>query len=87
MNPDQIATKSDVLSVFDRLDRRLSRLQAMIEGATITPAPEWLTVTEAARVTGRSRQNIYDKIKAGELKTKCPAGGARLVMVPPELRR
>ncbi len=72
MTLDQIATAEDVR----RLEAKLDELRAMLE----QPAPEWLTITEAAARLGCSADTIRRRIKSGELEAR-GAGKLRQVKV------
>lgn len=62
-----------VLVPSDQLDQivaKLDRLEKAIAGATITPAPQWLTIKAAAEKLGCNPSTIHRKIAAGELRAK-----------------
>lgn len=81
MTPDEIATKSDIQTILDRLDR----LQSMIEGATIHPASEWVTYEKAARLLGCSTQTVRNKVRTGEIRANGMTGKARRIHITPEM--
>lgn len=55
---------------LERIEARLASLQKQIDGATITPAPEWLNVTDAAEKMGVNRSTIHNWAKAGKIEAK-----------------
>lgn len=66
MTPDQIATKGDIATLADEV----RALRAEIAAVRLQPAPEWLTVPEAARVIGVTTSTIRRKIASGELQSR-----------------
>lgn len=68
---------------LQRLSDQVDRLTRMVEGATITPAPTWHTISDAARKLGVDPSTIHRKIDRGELKAK-GAGRTRRVMIDPD---
>lgn len=62
----EIPTRED----FARLEAKVEMMIAKIDGATITPAPDWVSVSEAARRDGVSTDTIYRQIKAGERESR-----------------
>lgn len=73
----EIPTRAD----FERLEARIERLASAIEGATITPAPAWVSVAEAAKRKGVHPDTIKRAIAAGSLKSR-GAGKMREVYLP-----
>jgi excisionase family DNA binding protein len=71
-----IATAEDI----ERVEAKLDRLTAMIEGATVSPAPEWVSMSEAARRKGVHRSTIDRWIKEQRLQAR-GAGKLREVRV------
>ena len=72
----EIATRADI----DRLEALVSDLVTKIEGATITPAPEWLTVAQMAVKLGVSRKTVSRRIESGEIEAR-GSGKTRMVRV------
>ena len=62
------------------LREQVARLERRIDGATITPAPEWVPVPEAARRLHVSPQTVHRWIREGRIEAK-GAGKARRVRV------
>lgn len=56
----------------------LRSIRQMLEGATITPAPQWMTIAQACDALGVSRATIHRKIAAGELEAR-GSGKTRMV--------
>lgn len=56
----------------------LRTIRQMLEGATVTPAPQWMTIGAACETLGVSRATIHRKIAAGELEAK-GSGKTRMV--------
>jgi excisionase family DNA binding protein len=52
------------------LQQHLARIEAKIDGATITPAPVWCGITDAARRLGVSPSTIRRKAAMGELEAR-----------------
>lgn len=52
------------------LQQHLARIEAKIDGATITPAPEWCGIKEAASRLGVSTATIRRKAAIGELDAR-----------------
>lgn len=59
---------------LDRLFGEIRELRTIIEGATIAPRPEWLTVAEFAEMIGKSTRTVKRRIDSGELETRNIAG-------------
>lgn len=56
----------------------LRTIRQMLEGATVTPAPQWMTIAEACSALGVSRATVHRKIASGELEAK-GSGKTRMV--------
>lgn len=65
-----------------RIEGRIGELDAKIEGATITPAPEWLTISEAARKMEVDRTTIHRWADTGRIEVR-GSGKTRRVKVKP----
>jgi len=55
---------------LDRLEAELRALREQLQGATIVPRPEWLTVAQAADALNVSGETIRRRIASGELEAK-----------------
>lgn len=53
-----------------RLERKLDLITARLSDATVIPAPEWCSITEAAKRLGVSPATIRRKIAAGQLDSR-----------------
>ena len=53
-----------------RIERKLDLLNARMERNTLIPAPEWCSITEAAKRLGVSPATIRRKIAAGQLDSR-----------------
>ena len=65
---------------LNALEQKLDRLFKAVEGATITPKPEWVSIPDAVVALKVSRHTIYRKIGTGELKAK-GSGKTRRVLI------
>ena len=70
----------DTLAALRSLSAEVAAMRAALERVTLQPAPEWVSVAEAARMEGVSADTIRRRIAAGELESK-GAGKARNVRV------
>ncbi|MBC7156690.1 MAG: helix-turn-helix domain-containing protein [Rhodobacteraceae bacterium] len=61
-----LATSQDI----EALRRAIEALAARIDGATIVPAPEWVSVADAARRLGVSAQTVRRWISRGEIEAR-----------------
>lgn len=61
-----------------RIEAVLAEIKALLSRATVTPAPEWVGISEAAAMRGCSASTIRRMIDRGELEAK-GAGKARRV--------
>ncbi|HCO91066.1 MAG TPA: hypothetical protein DIT40_08850 [Alphaproteobacteria bacterium] len=61
-----LATTDDI----ERLERQIQRLTDMLQGAQVIPAPEWVSIQEAAKHHGRTARTIRDWIDAGKLEAR-----------------
>lgn len=66
MTPDHLATKGDL----ERLMDAITDLKRQLQAVTVEPRPEWLRISEAARVAGVSESTIRRKIGSGELQAR-----------------
>lgn len=73
----EIPTRED----FERLAAEVRALRQVLEGATITPAPEWVSIADAAKRKGCSTDTIKRRIADGTLKAR-GAGKLREVYLP-----
>lgn len=55
---------------IEKLTNEIRDLRAEIQGATITPRDEWVSISEAARMMGCSTSTIRRRIDSGELQAK-----------------
>ena len=55
---------------FRALISEVRALRERLDGATITPRPEWLTIAQAAEALGVSRDTIRRRINSGELEAR-----------------
>ena len=69
---------------LDRMESLLRDLASRLEGATVTPAPEWLTLNEYAKRIGKTRRTVKNWKDAGKLETKIE-NGETLVRVSPNV--
>ncbi len=53
-----------------RLERKLDLIHADLRGSKVIPAPEWCSITEAAKRLGVSPATIRRKIAAGQLDSR-----------------
>lgn len=68
------------VSALDDMRQEIAALRRAIESATIKPAPEWVSVSEAASLRGCSASTISRLIASGRMEAK-GAGKSRLVKV------
>lgn len=59
---------------------RVESLARAIEASTITPAPKWLSIADAAQALKCDRSTIHRRIASGELEAK-GSGRLRRVLV------
>ena len=65
--PAQIATAEDMA----RLEGKIDALTRILTGATVQPAPEWVSIRDyMARHGIKSASTVYRKIEAGELQAR-----------------
>lgn len=74
--PAQIATTEDLAA----LHAEIRAIRQMLEGATVIPAPEWVSIKEAARRMNVTPETIRNRIARGQLKSR-RAGRMREVKV------
>jgi len=67
------------LAALDRMEARLERLEAMLSRVTVAPAPEWVSICEAARIERVSDETIRRWIREGKIESNGKAGKARKV--------
>lgn len=67
---------------LDRMERLIMDLAARLDGATVTPAPEWLTIGQAADKLGVDRSTVHRRIAGGSLQAKGD-GRLRRVLIKP----
>lgn len=60
--------------------QELAAVRSMLEGAVITPRPEWMTVADYAALIGKSARTVKRMIADGKVETK-HAGHVRLIRV------
>ncbi|GGW24196.1 hypothetical protein GCM10011452_09600 [Gemmobacter lanyuensis] len=53
-----------------RIERQIAAISAKLEGATLTPAPEWCSIPAAAKRLGVSASTIRRKISLGQLEAR-----------------
>lgn len=53
-----------------RVENSLGDLHSRLDGATVIPAPEWLTISEAAARLGVDRSTVHRRIASGTLEAK-----------------
>lgn len=53
-----------------RLADTVERLEKKLEGCTITPAPEWLSIANAARALGVTPSTVHRRIASGSLEAR-----------------
>jgi hypothetical protein len=73
----EIPTRED----FERLAAEVRLLREVLEGATITPRPEWVSIPEAAKRKGVHADTIKRRIESGTLKAR-GSGKLREVYLP-----
>ena len=55
---------------IDALRAELRAIRSILEGATITPAPEWVSIERACEIYRVGKSTIYRKINDGSLEAK-----------------
>ncbi|MEH6737278.1 MAG: helix-turn-helix domain-containing protein [Sulfitobacter sp.] len=65
-------------TALDAILKRLDRIDHKLEGATIVPRAEWLTVKDAAQTLGVKPDTIRRKAKSGEIQAR-GTGKCRMV--------
>lgn len=65
---------------LDRMERTLADLVKALDGATVTPAPKWLTLGQAAEAMRCHKSTVHRLAEKGEIETK-RANGKRLFKV------
>lgn len=73
----EIPTRED----FERLAAEVRQLREAIEGATVMPRPEWVSIAEAAKRKGVHPDTIKRRIEAGTIKAR-GSGKLREVYLP-----
>lgn len=73
----EIPTRED----FERLAAEVRLLREVLEGATVVPKSEWVSIAEAAKRKGCHPDTIKRRIDAGTLKAR-GAGKLREVYLP-----
>ena len=53
-----------------RMEKSVGDLHARLDGATVVPAPQWLTVTDAAKALGVDRSTVHRRIANGTLQAR-----------------
>lgn len=71
-----IATAEDIA----RLRQEIRELKRTLEGCTIIPPPEWVSVSRAAELHGVASSTIHRWIASGQIEAK-GSGKARRVKV------
>lgn len=72
-----IAVDAEALS---RIEAELAEIKALLQRATINPAPDWVGVSAAARILRCSASTVRRMVDRGELEAK-GAGKARRVRI------
>ena len=57
-------------SALDSLRMEIVRLHRRLDGVTMAPRPEWVTVAEYAEKVGRTKRTVRNWIDAGTVDTK-----------------
>ena len=73
----EIATRED----FERLAAEVRMLREILDGATVIPKPQWVSIAEAAKRKGVHPDTIKRRIEAGTLKAR-GSGKLREVYLP-----
>ena len=73
-----IAINADAL---DAVLVRLERLENMLQGVTIQPKPEWVSVRDYAKQLNRCQKTVTRMIERGEMEAR-GSGHSRMVRVP-----
>lgn len=60
----------DMQQMMLQMMRDMSEIKIALARATIQPAPEWVTVGQAAKQLGVTSQTIRRKIDAGQIQAK-----------------
>lgn len=68
---------------IDRLEAQIDKLLRIVERSTVTPAPEWVSVSEAARIEGCSATTIRRMVDAGKLEARGAGKARRVRLVQP----
>lgn len=55
---------------LDRLERQIAGLTEALRSATVVPAPEWCSISDAARRMGVSPATIRRKIALGQIEAQ-----------------
>ncbi len=71
------------LDAFEQLSAKLDRLEKKLDGATVIPKPEWVSITEAAKHYGKHPDTINRWVERGKLEAR-GEGSLRRVRILPE---
>lgn len=66
-------------AALDALRADLAEVKRLLIGATVTPAPEWVSISQAAALKECSASTIRRMIDAGEIEANGKTGKARKV--------
>lgn len=58
------------LTHLERLESKLDAVLDALRGATVVPAPEWITIPEAAKRLGCSTDTIRRRVTNGSMQAR-----------------
>lgn len=67
------------LTALADLRAEVAEIRALLSRATVTPAPEWVSISEAARIAKVSDETIRRWVREGKIESNGKAGKARRV--------
>ena len=77
--PDKMLIAVDA-GALDSIRAELAEIKALLQRATVTPAPDWVSIGEAARIRGVSTSTIRRWIDLGQLEAT-GTGKARRIKI------
>lgn len=80
--PAQIATVDDLVELRKSL---LADIQALLAGATVTPAAEWYSTKEAAKLIGCNPRSLPIMARQGRIQTNERDGKLKRYRVTPDM--
>lgn len=67
------------IAALGRLEAEVAEIKALLKKSTVTQVPEWLTISEAARIERVSDETIRRWVREGKIESNGKAGKARRV--------